>query len=130
MRASCPHERWAGPGYGNTLGQALVSEGLAGQFARQLYGNEPEHYERAIDADATRELARVADALWDEPAYDHARWFFGSGDLPVHAGYTLGYALVGAHLAAHAKESAATLAHEAAGAFRSALAELGRLRSS
>ena len=118
--------RWAGPGYGCTLGEALASEGLAGHFARQLHGNEPEHYERALDVATLRELAGEASASWDDAGYDHARWFFGTGDLPVHSGYTLGYALVGAYLDAHAGESAAGLAHEAAGAFRSTLATVGR----
>ncbi len=29
----------AGPGYGRTLGEVLVSEGLSGQFTRQLFAN-------------------------------------------------------------------------------------------
>nr|WP_274517589.1 DUF2268 domain-containing putative Zn-dependent protease [Pseudomonas sp. GM18] len=33
--------RIAGPGYGWTLGEALVSEGLAGQFVRHLLGKRP-----------------------------------------------------------------------------------------
>lgn len=33
--------RWDGPGYGKTLGEALVSEGLAGHFAQEVYGGAP-----------------------------------------------------------------------------------------
>ncbi|XCY77627.1 DUF2268 domain-containing putative Zn-dependent protease [Pseudomonas sp. CBR-F] len=40
--------RMAGPGYGWTLGEAMVSEGLAGQFVRQVLGSEPELWERAL----------------------------------------------------------------------------------
>lgn len=47
LRRQATHEahhclRMAGPGYGRTLGEALVSEGLAGQFTRWLFGNAPE----------------------------------------------------------------------------------------
>ena len=34
--------RWAGPGYGLTLGEVIVSEGLAGHFSLELLGGEPE----------------------------------------------------------------------------------------
>lgn len=34
--------RWAGPGYGSSLGEALVSEGLAGAFAQEICGGLPE----------------------------------------------------------------------------------------
>ena len=30
----------------------------------------------------------------DDEDYDHPRWFFGAGDLPNWAGYTLGYRVV------------------------------------
>ena len=109
--------RCVAPGYGRTLGEALVSEGLAGHFARELYRNPPEHYEDALDPDALDELAPLALTHWDDAAYDHPRWFFGARDLPVHAGYTLGYVLVGTHLDACAESSAAGLAHEPASSF-------------
>ena len=113
--------RWIAPGYGRTLGEALASEGLAGHFARELYDNPPEHYESALEAEAFRELAPIALSCWDDAAYDHPRWFFGARDLPVHAGYTLGYALVGKYLGARADRSAASLAHEPASSFPPAL---------
>ena len=109
--------RWVTLGYGRTLGEALVSEGLAGHFARQLYRNPPEHYERALEPDAFDELATLALTHWDDAAYDHSRWFFGVRDLPVHAGYTLGYALAGEYLATDADRSAASVAHEPASSF-------------
>ena len=113
--------RWVAPGYGRTLGEALVSEGLAGRFARELYDNPPEHYESALEPDAFDELAPIALSCWDDEGYDHPRWFFGVRDLPRHAGYTLGYALVGEHPGAPADRSAAGLAHEPASSFLPAL---------
>ncbi|MES0476805.1 MULTISPECIES: DUF2268 domain-containing putative Zn-dependent protease [Citrobacter freundii complex] len=38
--------RWQGPGYGSTLGEALVSKGLADHFSLELFGGEPELWER------------------------------------------------------------------------------------
>lgn len=38
--------RLDGQGYGSTLGEFIVSEGLAGQFSLELFGGEPELWER------------------------------------------------------------------------------------
>ena len=38
--------RWDGPGYGDTLGAALVTEGLAGHFAQEAFGGQPEPWEK------------------------------------------------------------------------------------
>jgi hypothetical protein len=87
--------RWESVGYGTTLGEALVSEGLAGRFAGELYASPPEPWERALGpADIA---AAAADALREARAarYDHAAWFFGGGARARWTGYALGYALAG-----------------------------------
>lgn len=71
LRRHVTHEahhclRMAGPGYGRTLGEALVSEGLAGQFTGWLFGNAPEPWERAVDDDAMRSHCPNAAALADQ----------------------------------------------------------------
>lgn len=66
--------RMAGPGYGWTLGEALVSEGLAGQFVRQLLGSEPEPWERAFSLEALRAEPVDLSAL-GATYYDHNAWF-------------------------------------------------------
>jgi hypothetical protein len=99
LRRQVAHEvhhclRHAGPGYGQSLGEALVSEGLAGQFVNRLFGTPPEPWERAV---ASREAWRFlpdAKAL-ALPLYDHSAWFFGTGSYPRWLGYTLGYLLAG-----------------------------------
>jgi len=40
---------------------------------------------------------------------DHAEWFFGSGDLPRWAGYTLGFDIVSGYLRRHPALTAADL---------------------
>ncbi|MEL6618295.1 MAG: DUF2268 domain-containing putative Zn-dependent protease [Pseudomonadota bacterium] len=86
--------RWRGPGYGTTLGDALISEGLAGVFVRDLYDSAPEPWERALDSVSA--LSTAVFGGWDE-AYDHGEWFFGAGRYPVWAGYSLGYRIVAFH---------------------------------
>ncbi|GGX42591.1 hypothetical protein GCM10007385_07900 [Tateyamaria omphalii] len=106
--------RWRGPGYGATLGEALISEGLAGVFVRDLYASPPEPWEQAVDD--TGDFADQVMAGWDQ-AYDHAEWFFGTGQYPVWAGYTLGYQIV-AHHVDHATEDIVGLTTRPASDFK------------
>lgn len=100
--------RWDGPGYGVTLGQALVSEGLAGFFAREVCGGEPEPWER-LRHSVTQPYLAKAGQDWDRPDYDHAAWFFGVGCLPRWLGYSLGYQLVARYLSMHPEMTASKL---------------------
>lgn len=109
--------RWRGPGYGRTLGEALVSEGLAGHFCRQLYDSRPEPWESASSEEEIADYSINARQQWSNPCYRHGEWFFGQGDLPNWAGYSLGYALVGSYLKHNAGQSAASLVHESAEKF-------------
>ena len=86
--------RMAGPGYGWTLGEALVSEGLAGQFVRRLLGSEPEPWEQAIVREQLLRAPAELKAL-ESSYYDHNAWFFGGSDQPRWLGYSLGYQMVG-----------------------------------
>jgi uncharacterized protein YjaZ len=98
--------RWAGPGYGTTLGEVLTSEGLAGHFSLELFGGEPEPWESlksTIIQDYRSELYQT----WHRTDYDHSAWFFGTGHLPRWFGYTAGFNLVSRYLksAPHLKAS-------------------------
>ena len=85
--------RMAGPGYGRSLGEALVSEGLAGCAVRLALGSAPKPWEQASDAgDDLRHLPDPATLATTD--YDHAEWFFGGGRLPRWRGYRLGRLLV------------------------------------
>jgi len=87
--------RMAGPGYGWSLGEALVSEGLAGRFVRHLFGSGPEPWECAVD-DATLAAHRPDTAALTAARHDHAAWFYGiGGPYPRWLGYTLGYRIAG-----------------------------------
>ncbi|GIT90557.1 hypothetical protein JANAI62_10120 [Jannaschia pagri] len=115
--------RWDGPGYGHTLGAALVSEGLACCFAQEVFGPPLEPWEQVPLAVIAEHLSD-AEAAWDDDTYDHGAWFFGAGDRPRSLGYSLGYHLVRAHLLRHPGHTAVTLAHAPSEPFRSALADL------
>jgi len=110
--------RWEGPGYGTTLGEALVSEGLAGHFVAETCGTAPEPWETAFDDATLAEAWAEARAGWSDDGYDHADWFFGAGRRPRWLGYSLGHALVDAYLRAHPGATAATLADRPASVFR------------
>lgn len=87
--------RMAGPGYGRTLGEVLISEGLAGQFVSHLLRSEPEPWECAIDLKTLLSTPSPYRVL-NTRDYDHAAWFFGTTtDYPRWLGYSLGYQLVG-----------------------------------
>ena len=107
LRRHVAHEvhhclRMGGPGYGRTLGEALVSEGLAGHFSQECFGGAPEIWETALDVVGLRVLAPQAKAALARADYGHDAWFFGRGEgaPPRWAGYTLGFALVCAYLTA------------------------------
>lgn len=110
--------RFDGPGYGKSLGEALVSEGLAGHFVVRVLGGAPDPWDATVPASGA---ARMAMNEWARRDYDHARWFIGGGDLKNNTGYGLGHRLIAAHLAQDADASAASLAHLRADEFRAAL---------
>lgn len=99
-----------GPGYGGTLGEALVSEGLADRFMEEAFPATPAApWDQAIPKQRVRDLWRRARPIlsktWSVGGYDHRAWFFGGGDLPRWGGYTLAYRIAGAYLGENRKPS-------------------------
>jgi hypothetical protein len=82
-----------GPGGRRTLGEAIVTEGLADAFSLQAFpATPPVPWANALepgDLDRLATLARSNAATVVTPDV-HSEWFFGSGDLPRWAGYTIG----------------------------------------
>jgi hypothetical protein len=110
--------RTRGPGYGATLLEALVSEGLADQFSLELYGGPPPPWVEALDGAELEHWLDEAAEEFDSTAYDHDAWFFGNGTIPSWTGYTIGHRLVVGYQDAHPGESAADLVNTPAEAFR------------
>lgn len=110
--------RWTGPGYGKSLGEALVSEGLAGHFVLQVLGGQPDACDSIRPAQGAM---RQAMNEWARRDYDHARWFGGKGDLRKWTGNSLGHRVLAEHLAEKPGDSAALLATAPAEPFRQIL---------
>lgn len=102
--------RWRSVGYGETLGEALVTEGLADHFDVEITGGEPQKWATEITIDDDSELLARARMLFNE-SYSHDQWFFGSEmeKLPKWAGYSLGWFLVKKYLDAHPGKHASQL---------------------
>lgn len=104
-----------GPGHGRSLGEALVSEGLAGHFVLHVLGGEPDRRMRTTPGEGT---LRMAMNEWSRRDYDFQRWFHGGGDLRRWTGYGLGHRLVAEYLAENANETVVDLACANAEVFR------------
>ena len=90
IRAAHLSMRLAGPGYGFTLGGAMVSEGLAGQFVRLVTGARPEPWDMAVP-DLSPYWPDQRELM--NPRYDHGLWFEGLGDKPLWLGQSMGFKL-------------------------------------
>jgi hypothetical protein len=88
-----------GPGYGYTLGEAIVSEGLADRFVYQAFPRTPtQPWDHALTTAQAHRYWLEARSQLASPDSQHAVWFFGRGSIPRWTGYTLGYAVVGSYL--------------------------------
>ncbi|MGK9175114.1 DUF2268 domain-containing protein [Yokenella regensburgei] len=101
--------RWAGPGYGSSLGEVIVSEGLAGHFSLELFGGEPEPWE-SLTSDILPSCRPLLLENWHRTDYDHNAWFFGTGKLPRWLGYTAGFNLICRYLTYYPHLKASMLA--------------------
>jgi uncharacterized protein YjaZ len=92
--------RQAGPGYGATLGETLVSEGLADHFVIEALGGQPDPWCVALDEDDLRAAAALTEpALGDDSATIQS-WFVAGGRRMVPwAGYSLAWRVTEAYLA-------------------------------
>lgn len=98
--------RWQGVGYGRTLLEVMVSEGLAQHHElRERGGVLPPYSTLPGGLDS---LWARAEPLLDREDYDHNAWFYGSAaqHLPRWAGYALGFELVQRYLASEGGDAA------------------------
>lgn len=81
-------------GYGEALGEAMVSEGLAQAYQEFLYPNINVAYAHQLTTQEIKKVWKKAQAELASKKYDHSEWFFGNGKLKRWAGYSLGYDIV------------------------------------
>ncbi|MFA5935964.1 MAG: DUF2268 domain-containing putative Zn-dependent protease [Patescibacteria group bacterium] len=116
LSATLAHEihhaiRWRNPGYGTTLLEALITEGLADHFSIEVGSvTKPPPWSRALNDKEIPKLLKRAKPLFNR-SYNHADWFFGSkkNRLPRWTGYSLGYYLVGKYLKTHPQKKPSKL---------------------
>ncbi len=95
--------RWIDPGYGQTLGEALVTEGLAANFELEVFGKKPNMWDLAVRGKKLQQLYQRATRELRSSQYNHNEWFFGSErrNIPRWAGYALGFHIVQRFLSTH-----------------------------
>lgn len=79
-------------GYGNTLLDSFVSEGVSCFVEKSILPNRKIPYIQKIKAE--QKLWNKAKKLLGKTKYNYSEWFFGSGKLPNWTGYRLGYLIV------------------------------------
>ena len=79
-------------GYGNTLLDSFVSEGISCFVEKSILPKRKIPYIQKIKSE--QKLWAKAKKLLGKIKYNHSEWFFGSGKLPNWTGYRLGYLIV------------------------------------
>ncbi|MEQ9404681.1 MAG: DUF2268 domain-containing putative Zn-dependent protease [Cyclobacteriaceae bacterium] len=104
-------------GYGSTLLEAMVSEGMADCFAIEIAGIDPPIWSVALSEEQLASWKEASKASWNNSSYDHQKWFFGSSNVPRWAGYTIGFNMVKDYIADNPDRKASNLVNEPAGSF-------------
>ena len=79
-------------GYGNTLLDSFISEGMSCFVEKSILPSKKISYIQKIKNEP--KLWNKAEKLLGKTKYDYSEWFFGSGKLPNWTGYRLGYLIV------------------------------------
>ncbi len=85
--------RWRNPGYGETLGEAMISEGMACLYEEEHCGKAPIYAKISLEADQLTKAKK----LINSKTYNHGEWFFGAKNIDRWFGYSLGYKICKDH---------------------------------
>lgn len=81
-------------GYGKTLLEGMISEGLADHFSIEVTGIQPPPWSLALGNSELQNWIETASNSWNE-SYNHAAWFLGADpNIPKWTGYSIGFELV------------------------------------
>ena len=78
--------RWQHAGYGVTLGEAILSEGIATLYESQVSDWSPPWSQASLNSTLIKKALRE----WDSDTYNHFDWFF-EGEFGRWVGYTIGF---------------------------------------
>lgn len=105
-------------GYGNTLLQAAVSEGLADHFSIEVSAINPPPWAVALTGAELQNWIDTASKIWNESSYDHKAWFLGTDpNIPKWTGYSIGFELVKDYLTDNPDKRPSNLHNEPANSF-------------
>ncbi len=105
-------------GYGATLLEAVVSEGLADCFSIEVMGIDPPMWSVALTGNELDNWVDKASDVWTNNTYDHGNWFFGNNpDIPRWTGYSIGFKLVKEYISGSPEQNASNLFDEPASSF-------------
>jgi uncharacterized protein YjaZ len=83
----------AGPGYGTTLLQQIISEGLSSAFDLAAFPGPPNPWDRAISPGQECALWKKAQPVLGAAGL-FGQWMFGGAGIPHWTGFTIGYDIV------------------------------------
>ncbi len=89
--------RMATVGYGETLEEAIITEGLGVAMEEEMLDQVEGYYQLSNRKELSIILKEFAKEKKSKE-YDHERWFFGDENIPKLAGYKLGYLIVKGYL--------------------------------
>ena len=94
-------------GYGTTLLEALISEGLADHFEIETTGVSPRQWSVAFSGAKLTDWNEKAKLEYKNTNYNHSDWFYGSKEkgIPRWIGYSIGFNLVGEYMKKNNKKS-------------------------
>jgi uncharacterized protein YjaZ len=92
--------RWNDPGYGQTLIEAFVSEGLAQAFELPFLGNESAVLSQLKEPQRLNELMELARLEYHRDLSIYHEWFGGynARNIPRNAGYAIGFEIAKKYL--------------------------------
>jgi hypothetical protein len=99
-----------GPGFGNTLGEFLVSEGMASAFFHQAFPGTDAPWDNALTPVREHAFWNQAQPLLTQGGLTvYSQWFYGGDGVPKWAGFTIGYHIAEEYIQHHPGTSAASL---------------------
>jgi uncharacterized protein YjaZ len=112
-------KRYDGEGYGKTLFDSMIFEGLAVAFEEEVSGRGAFMPSQMRSRKDTAALVSKLQNHFQDHNFEHLRWFIfdNSGELPRWAGYEMGYYLVRHYLQRHPNKKASELVLEASSSF-------------